>query len=594
MSIFNEVIGYKPKKTAFNLNHEYRGTAKFGVLTPVLCREVLPSDKWKFSCETFTRFQPLLSPLMHRINAFEHYWFVPNRIIWKDWDKFISPRGVKDEVRPIMPHIKFDGFNELLSTTVVQKFVNALVGKFSLFDYLGINHRILSYTEIDNSTVEQLSAMLNTGISIQLLPLLAYQKIYTEYYADENLEDIDYINHAIETFSQAGEIKTSTLSADDMEELEETILAVRFRSYEKDYFTSALPNTQRGEDVTLGAMKLEHAYADVSGVKGTASVVDIDGNTNGQYALGAQKTTGQDSSLQAILSSNPSNVQTAIMRTTVNDNELAPIVDEDGNSPDLSPVTINELRRAVKLQEFLEKSMRGGYRLIEQIKAHFGVTSSDARLDIPQYLGGDMQKVIVNELSSMSSTEGASLGQFSGHATEIGKTKRRSFFSEEHGFIFCIYSVLPRTSYCQGVEKQWTRLDWLDYAWPEFAHLGEQEVWNQELFVQPRDIESGDGIEVISDYNKNVFGYQSRYAEYKTIPSSIHGSFRDNMDFWTLTRKWLNCPTLSKDFVNCIPDDENNTRAFTTTRSDEDYLTLDVYHSITCIRPLPKFGVPML
>lgn len=589
MSIFNEVIGYKPKKTAFNLNHEYRGTAKFGVLTPVLCREVLPSDKWKFSCETFTRFQPLLSPLMHRINAFEHYWFVPNRIVWKDWDKFISPRGVKDEVRPVIPHLVFDGLDENLSSNTAHNFCKALVGKFSLFDYLGINHRIVSYATIEAMSVSQCSDLLNSGIRVQLLPLLAYQKLYTEYYADENLDDIDDINAVLETWSNAGEIKLSELRSSQLQELAEYVLKVRFRSYEKDYFTSALPNTQRGEEVTLGevSVQLPKMQVEVGQEVTTGVATKTDGTPVGftgdigNYSPDGDKLYSVNTNTTPLTSTQVSLMGTTTTRGDVVDENGDPI---EGTELDANPVTINELRRAVKLQEFLEKSMRGGYRLIEQIKAHFGVTSSDARLDIPQYLGGDMQKVIVNELSSMSSTEGASLGQFSGHATEIGKTKRRSFFSEEHGFIFCIYTVLPRTSYCQGIERQWTRLDWLDYAWPEFAHLGEQEVKNKELYVQIG----------ASNTNEGVFGYQSRYAEYKTIPSSIHGSFRDNMDFWTLTRKWINPPTLSLDFVNCRPDDENNTRAFTTTRSEEDYLTLDVYHSITCIRPLPRFGVPML
>lgn len=590
MSIFNEVIGYKPKKTAFNLNHEYRGTTKFGVLTPVLCREVLPSDKWKFSCETFTRFQPLLSPVMHRINAFEHYWFVPNRIVWSDWDKFISPRGVKDEERPVLPHLHFDGLDENLNSRNLKNFALAVLGKFSLFDYLGINTRITSIEEIEAMSNGQLSNLFNNGMDIQLLPLLGYQMIFWQYYADENLYDINAEIDDLKFWSKMGQIKTSELTSNQMRDLEDIVFQVRFRAYEKDYFTSALPNTQRGEDITLGSlsvkmpkMQVEPGQEVVSGV-----VSQPNGDPVGQTGYLGSSTLLND----RIANVNDNGGTITQVPVVVNGTVVTSgnVVDENGEpiedtEIEVNPVTINELRRAVKLQEFLERSMRGGYRLIEQIKSHFGVTSSDARLDIPQYLGGDTQKVIISELSSMAGTDDNSLGEFSGHATQLGKTKRRSFFSEEHGFIFCIYSVIPRTSYSQGVERQFTRTDWLDYAWPEFSHLGEQEVKNKELYVS---------IGQNQTKNDEVFGYQSRYAEYKTIPSSIHGSFRDNMDYWTLTRIFSSLPTYSKDFVECKPDDANNVRIFTTERSWEDYLTLDVYHAITCVRPLPRFGVPML
>lgn len=580
-NIFNTTLGYKPKKSAFNLSHEWKSTGKFGNLMPCLCREVLPSDKWRFSTESFTRFAPMLAPVMHRINTFQHYFFVPNRIIMPNWEDFISPNGVEEQNRPIMPSLVFDW-----DGTTQSEFVNSLFQKYfgvgSVADFVGVN--------IQHGLDGQF--FFQSNIKFQLLPFLAYQHIWLEYYADENVYDIRAIKKRLLEYAKLGEISLQELA--ERYEFDALfvntfffdVFGMRHRAFEKDYFTSALPNTQRGAEVAIGA----YGSFDMSGAKVNIDPIPVD----------VDRIHAQGSSQSPTLPTNTS-IDTGI--STYSDGSVSISVDgenyahlkgkteaaqgslEDGSEIPINPVTINELRRAVKLQEFLEKSMRGGYRLIEQIKAHFGVISSDARLDRPQFLGGDMQKVMISEVTSSAGTEDATLGEYSGHGTEIGNTKRRKFFSEEHGFIFCIFSCTPRTAYSQGLERQLTRFDWLDYAWPEFAHLGEQEVKNKELYI---------GVGGRGEDNDKVFGYQSRYAEYKTIPSQIHGDFKGNLDYWTLTRQFADTPFLSRDFIEVSPQDDSLTRIFTVEQSESDYLYINLYHRITCSRPLPKFGVPML
>lgn len=583
MSIFNSVLVNKPRRSAFNLSHEVKTSAKFGVLTPVLCQEVLPSDKWKISTESFTRFAPTLAPLMQRINTFEHYYFVPNRILWRGWERFISP-SEKDDERPITPSLIFDGFGEDLPVSDYSDFKAALTVTSTVLDYLGINLRVLAGKSNQD--------FFNSGLEFSLLPIFAYNLIWLEYFADENQVAVREWRDRMLDFADLGQIKTSSLT-EEQKEFIEWLITPKLRAWEKDYFTSALPNTQRGADITIGEANTLHLKANVDGafVDSSTAFVDPSSTPPGGYGLGVLHLDGQETATQ--IYGNDGTAMSPAPEITIRGEVITPSVpvkdSETDADPVTNPVTINELRRAIKLQEFLEKSMRGGYRLIEQIKSHFGVTSSDARLDRPQFLGGDMQRVIVSELASTADTfnqetnSGSTLGEYSGRLTEVGNTKRRSFFSEEHGWIFCIFSCIPRTSYCQGLPRQFTRLDWLDYAWPEFAHLGEQEVKSKELYLTTSNLT-----------NDKVFGYQSRYAEYKTIPSQIHGSFASNLSYWTMARRFSALPELSREFIEVQPNDSSITDAFTVTNAAEDYLFLNLYHKITCVRPLPKFGVPML
>nr|QXN72865.1 MAG: major capsid protein [Microvirus sp.] len=598
-NIFNTTLGYKPKKSAFNLSHEWKSTGKFGNLMPCLCREVLPSDKWKFSTESFTRFAPMLAPVMHRINTFQHYFFVPNRIIMPNWEDFISPNGVDEQNRPIMPSLVFDwdGDKE-------REYVNQLLEKYfgvgSLADFLGVNVQHLRTPSGWNLDLP------SSLVKFQLLPFLAYQHIWLEFYADENVYDIRAIKKRLLEYAKLGEISLQEMierypnDALFVNTFFFDVFGMRHRAFEKDYFTSALPNTQRGAEVAIGA----YGSFDMSGTSVSIDPASVEltrlQSTNGQPIQG--QATLRSSSSGNDLTATKDNYSLTypqddpVITQSVASTQYVKLTGqtgatsgtlEEGSEIPINPVTINELRRAVKLQEFLEKSMRGGYRLIEQIKAHFGVISSDARLDRPQFLGGDMQKVMISEVTSSAGTDDATLGEYSGHGTEIGNSKRRKFFSEEHGFIFCLFSCTPRTAYSQGLEKQLTRFDWLDYAWPEFAHLGEQEVKNKELYV-------GATLWQDSNLNEKVFGYQSRYAEYKTIPSQIHGDFKGNLNYWTLTRQFDETPRLSRDFIEVRPEDDSLNRIFTVDQPESDYLFINLYHRITCSRPLPKFGVPML
>ena len=600
MSIFSIEPRRKVRRSKFHLNNEVKTTARFGEFTPILCEEVLPGDTWKIQTEQFIRFAPTLAPVMHRINATLHYFFVPNRLLMReDWESFISPSGFRDEERQELPYVHFvkpadaeDAENSAYQTLCEHVFASRLL------NHLGFNF------------VGSESEWLDTGFdddrfALPLLPICAYWLIMQDYFLDENQNDVRRIKKELLELCRIGEcdfhdlyaknvdIDYSVFESDFNGDYPATvvgflcyILDLCKRCYEKDYFTSALPSTQRGDEVTIGGVeRIDNAFAAVGGLTTHSSQVEVGGNVNAVYGLGVDKRAGEEASqLQAIQSSDPLNVQSSSLRGTIDANQLAQVGDENGQPLEINPVTINELRRAVKLQEFLERSMRGGYRLIEQIFAHFGVVSSNKLLDRPQFLGGNINPVTVTEVTGTAGTDITHLGEYSGHLQSFGGSRTVKFRSEEHGWLFCFLSVVPRTNYCQGLPRKFQRHDRFDFAWPEFAHLGEQEVWINELYHSPSPS---------VDDQHETFGYQSRYAEYKYIPSQVSGDFQSSLDYWTMARRFLNKPTLSNSFLQVSPTDETNTDIFTV-QDDTDYLYCQFYHKILAQRCLPRFGVPML
>jgi hypothetical protein len=244
---------------------------------------------------------------------------------------------------------------------------------------------------------------------------------------------------------------------------------------------------------------------------------------------------------------------------------------------ELQPTTINDLRRAFRLQEWLEKNARGGTRYIENILTHFGVKSSDKRLQRPEYITGVKSPVVISEIvNTTGQTEGLPQGNLAGHGVSVSSGRSGSYFCEEHGYIIGIMSVMPKTAYQQGIPKTFLKNDTLDYFWPSFAHIGEQPVTNNEIYAYTASAE-------------DTFGYVPRYAEYKYMPSRVAGDFRTTLDYWHLGRKFATQPSLNSAFVNC----DATKRIFAVDDPEGDSLYCHVLNKIKAVRPMPKFGTPM-
>lgn len=513
-NIFSSSQFSKPKYSKFDLSHEKKFSLKMGKLYPVMISDVLPGDKFKVDTEIFMRMAPMLAPIMHRVNVYTHFFFVPNRLLWNDWEKFITG-GPSGQDVPLAPYF--------LVTDTTAPFLQ----KGSLADFMGVP--------------PPPPTGITAAVKISTLPFAAYQRVYNEYYRDQNIQT-EYVLP-----KSGGDVG----SGNDFQ----NFVKLQTRAWEKDYFTSALPWSQRGGEVTM-PITAEISYAD------PARLI---------------RTLGGDAS-DGLLSSSTGNLVDDLNST---------LRVENIDSIDNASTTINDLRKAVRLQEWLEKSARGGARYIEQIMSHFGVKSSDARLQRPEYLGGGKSPVTISEvLSTYQSANAGSpdvnpQGNMSGHGYAVGSNHGFNRKFEEHGYIIGIMSVLPKTAYSQGIPRHLTRFDKLEYPWPSFGQLGEQEVKNKELYMDYVGLPSAPEAE---------FGYQSRYAECKFMPSTIHGDFRDSLEYWHMGRKFASQPLLNSSFITADP----TKRIFAVEDADQDELYCQIYHSISAIRPLPYFNNPTL
>ncbi|AXL15354.1 major capsid protein [Microviridae sp.] len=512
MSIFNKVKLPGVNSNRFNLSHDVKLSLRMGTITPTCCMEVVPGDKISISTQNMLRFLPLISPVMHKVNVTTHFFFVPNRILWPEWEKWIT--GDTDAAVPV-----------------------ASIGeteKGSLADYMG--SPVGSY-QVD--------------IDFSVLPFAAYRKIWDEYYRDQNLQDEIFVplvpgdNVAYEEDFQAGSLQK--------------------RAWRHDYFTSALPFAQKGDAVTLPLIQ-----------GGPVPVTDSGVNNNDILR----------SAVDGSIITAPSNLETITGGGLTADGTTSAYLDPNGNlEVDINneAADINTLRRAFRLQEWLERNARGGTRYIENILAHFGVRSSDARLQRPEYLGGAQQNMVISEVLSTANTEteteGSPVGQMSGHGISVGGGKGFNYRAEEHGFIIGLINVQPTTAYQQGIHKMFSRADRLDYYWPSFANIGEQEILNKELyaFAPPSGL-------------NETFGYIPRYSEYKFQNSRVAGELRDTLSYWHLGRIFDSTPSLNESFIEADP----STRIFAVTDPDEDHIVAHVYHKISAIRKMPKYGIPTI
>ncbi len=498
--VFDNVSRERPNHSSFDLSHEKKLSGQMGQLIPVLCQEAVPGDHWSINSEVMLRLSPTLAPIMHRINVFMHYFFVANRLIWDDWEDFITG-GDLGTTTPTMPTLSGAGKAPFYKNTVS--------------DYLGV------------PTILSTDTMLTNYSFIGQLPYRGYHLIWSEYYRDQQLQT---------AFDPNASNSDSVLGA------------IRTRAWEKDYFTSSLTAPQKGNAITT-AITASWTYLDSALTKAPSAVGDI-------------RSDGTNIEDSASADIGIKNIDTIT-----------------------GTVDVNDLRQAVRFQEWWEIANRAGSRYTEQILAHFGVHSSDSRLQRPEYIGGGRQPVVISEVLNTTGASGDDVqGTMTGHGIAVGDNNYAKISVEEHGYIYAILSILPRTTYQQGVPKHFLRDDKFDYYFPSFAHLGEQAVENRELYFDPTSA---------GDDPTGTFGYQQRYAEYKYIPSSVHGEFRDTLDYWHCGIQYTAEPSLNEAFIE-FDGTESSDRIFANTTASDDKLWIQIYHAIRAKRPMPFFSDPRL
>lgn len=513
------------RRSTFGLSHYRLFSAKMGYIYPIACYEVLPGDTFRQSTSLFLRLAPLVTPVMHPVHVKIHSWYVPYRLLWEDWEDFRT-RGPEGTDASEVPYI------------------TAPSGGFpvgSLADYLGIP------TGID-------------GLTVNAFAFRAYNYIFNENYRDERVQDeLPWV------MTGGADTTTSTALAPS--------------PWGRDYFTTASPTPQTGPEVTI---PVNFGDAGTPTITGT-----VTGNGSPKFTA-----TGGGGTVTSSLKTLTTTGTYAGTGGNVGMDKVGDLGDRTGfNAPlswadpalkvslkyqpgeaSIGSINIADWREAMAMQRFEETRSLWGARYNEFLM-DMGIRPSDARLQLPEYLGGGRQTIQFSEVLQTAPGGEDPVGALKGHGIGAMRTNRFRRFFEEDGIVLTFAMVRPIGIYMQGLHKMWSRRSFAEFYNYQFEHLSQQPVYTRELYAG------------VTDKDK-VFGYQNIYDDYRSIPSQVSGEMRTILNSWHMARDFSNEPVLNGDFMTSPPTN----RIFAAQENDTLYCM--AHHTIHSRRLLPRFGDP--
>lgn len=550
------------QRSTFDRSSGHKTTFNAGKLVPIYVDEVLPGDTFEMKTSAIIRGSTPIFPVMDNANLDIYFFFVPNRLVWDHWKEFNGENTTskwEQTVEYSIPQMAAPSGN------------GEVVGweKGTLADYMGIPTLI-------GPGAPQSEAQW----TVNHLPFRAYCLIWNEWFRDQNLQDPVLIDTGdAQTNGRHLIPEGNSITFENQAALQGANLLPVNKYF--DYFTGALPEPQKGPDVLLP-------------LGNTAPVIttnsDVAGITTSSPGLRFKSNTPINS--QANLAVAPGGYGTGnLIHTTTNadlaNGNMIPanLYADLGNA---TAATINELRLAFQLQRMYEKDARGGTRYIEIIKSHFGVTSPDARLQRPEYLGGERIPINIDQVIQTSGTMEGTTPQGNTGAYSLtgnqGSYFKHSFV--EHGYVLGLACVRTEHTYQQGLEKIWNRKNRFDFYWPALANIGEQAILNKEIYLQSSE-----------EANEQAFGYQEAWAEYRYKPSRVSSAFRSNietgsLDAWHYADYYEALPKLSAEWVQETYKNVDRTLAVQSTLEDQ-YIA-DFWFKCKCTRPMPIYSIPGL
>ena len=538
-------------RSKFPRNFSHKTTFNAGQVIPFYIDEVLPGDTFQVRTSKVVRMQTLLTPVMDNVYLDTYYFFVPNRLVWEHWKQFMG----ENTESAWIPQVEY----EVPQLTAPAN--GWEVG--TLADYMGVPTGV-------------------KGLSVSALPFRAYALIMNEWFRSENLTDP--LNIPVDDATVQG-VNTGNYVS-DVAKGGKPFVANKFR----DYFTSCLPSPQKGPDVIINTAQLGNAPVVPMDKPVPKDLLNYPYNVyipNGNSDFGAGYHAG---------SVYRNSFGGAYWLAKDGNSDLDPTIDNGvaGYPANLwaqfdntvSVATINQFRTAFQIQKFYERSARGGSRYIETLKAHFGVTSPDARLQRPEYLGGNRIPVSINQVIQNSGTVSGStpLGDTGAMSltTDVHSDFTKSFV--EHGFVIGVMVARYDHTYQQGIERFWSRKSMFDYYWPEFANIGEQAVLNKEIYAQG------------NAQDDEVFGYQEAWADYRYKPSRVSGemrsSYAQSLDVWHLADDYSKMPALSDAWIHEDPSTINRVLAVSDNLANQFFC--DIYVQNYSTRNMPLYSIPGL
>lgn len=545
-------------RSQFDRSHTLKTSFNAGDLIPFYIDEVLPGDTFDVKTSKVIRMPSLITPIMDNIFLDTYFFYVPNRLCWEHWRELNGENTLSAWV----PSVEYE-VPQITSPAETGWQIG------SLADYFGIPTGI-------------------PGLSVNALPFRAYALICNEWFRDENLTDPLLI--PTDDAVVAGTNGTNYI--EDVAKGGMPFVAAKYH----DYFTSALPAPQKGPDVTIpvatpsnlpvvtGSPHASSMFPNsLSWVARSGSISSVSGTNSPVLASYPNSAPGSSASVGGstgfVVVNNNGDYNRYLSNDVVPSNLWAL---QDGSA---AVATINQLRQAFQIQKLYEKDARGGTRYIEILKAHFGVTSPDARLQRPEYLGGNRVPINVNQIVQQSQTTDQSP---QGNPVGLSLTSdthsdfRKSFV--EHGFVIGLMVARYDHTYQQGLERFWSRRDRFDYYWPVFANLGEQAIKNKEIYAQGTAVDD------------EVFGYQEAWADYRYKPNRVTGEMRSQspqtLDSWHLADKYDKLPSLSDSWIR--EDKTPIDRVIAVTSQITHQFFADIYVQCRSTRPLPMYSVPGL